>query len=183
MTPRRILPPLLACVAFATAACGGGGTQGNPATTTPPPATTGEAVDLTQAIRFHEGQAQVQVTGDVTESFTAALDTSSAGYTPAGGGDPAEIVIDWQAENGFLFRIDFDVTDGTTIDRTWAAAGVPGTSISDENYFPDFFSTKCEGEIARFNASGLEGSVQCADLTNDAETKTVDLQTAFTATV
>ena len=64
----------------------------------------------------------------------------------------------------------------------FVAIGLGGSSIIDETtYFPDAFRSSCLVIVLRLDATGVEGSFTCTDLTSVDESQTIDAQGTFAA--
>lgn len=88
--------------------------------------------------------------------------------------------MNWRDEAGNLLFMTVDVAGGA-VTSSFLAFGVPGSSVDDEDYFPDFLRTICQLRVTQLEESEFAGAFSCEGLENAAGTKTVDVTGAFSA--
>jgi hypothetical protein len=166
----------LAAVALATGACGGDEPTVTATTAPPTTASPTAAPSPTGPVTFTQGEASVDVTGDRTESFTATVDDEST-FDPDDNGYDLLFVDD----DGNALRVGLDWETGAD-DSPFIAVGLPGTSLFDENYFPDQFNSKCQVEVTSATPFAIEGSFSCEDLERGDAKEMIDATGTFSAT-
>ena len=78
--------------------------------------------------------------------------------------------------------IDVDAVGVVPAHSAFVAIGLGGSSIIDETtYFPDAFRSACMVIVIRLDATGVEGTFTCTDLTSVDESQTIDAQGTFVA--
>jgi hypothetical protein len=129
-----------------------------------------------------DGTASVTVSGDANETFELSTDQVGT-YTP--GASSSVVEATWSNDDlSRLIRltIDVDAVGVVPASSAFVAIGLGGSSIIDETtYFPDAFRSACMVIIIRLDATGLEGSFTCTDLTSVDESQTIDAQGTFAA--
>jgi hypothetical protein len=121
------------------------------------------------------GTAQLVATG--AEEATLLLPQVSVSGAVDEDGD---FEVDFEDASGQLLRLSLDVEAGAVTDA-FVAVGLPGSSIDDEDYYPDGWHTACEVQVLRLDASAVEGLFRCDDLTSQDGTRSIDVEGAFSA--
>ncbi len=166
----------LAAVALAAGACGGDEPTVTPTTATTAATTSSTpAPDVTGPVTFTQGEASVDVTGDRTESFTATVDDEST-FDP----EDNEHDLLFVDADGNALRVTVQLVDGAD-ESPFVAVGLPGTSLFDENYFPDAFNSKCDVEVTSASPTAIEGSFSCEQLERGDGQETIDATGTFSA--
>jgi hypothetical protein len=125
---------------------------------------------------FSTGEASVQVTGDVEAEFTAPIDVGESVYNE----EDSEHDLLFLAEDGNALRVTVQAPEGVD-EEPFIGIGLPGTSLFDENYFPDQFNTRCEVELTTATPTAIEGSFRCNDLDRGDGEQTIDAVGTFSA--
>jgi hypothetical protein len=140
---------------------------GEPAPTDGPEPTLGAVED---------GTAQVITSGDVTANVVLPMDVEMAEF-PSGDGS---FDLRWQDDELNTLNITIDVAAGE-VTSAFVGIGVPGTAIVDDDYFADFLRLECEVDVSRMDATEVEGTFACLDISNGADTKAIDAIGSFSA--
>ena len=167
----RLRAVALTVVALLVGACGDDAPVTLPTTADAPT----PAPSITGPVTFTEGEASVEVTGDITESFTATVDEEST-FDP----DDNEHDLLFVDPDGNGLRVSVQLEDGAD-ESPFVAIGLPGTSLFDENYFPDAFNTLCDVEVTEASTTSIEGSFSCEDLESGEGDQTIDATGTFSA--
>src|SRR3954454_15718490 len=171
-TPTVTVAPATATTAPATESA-----SPSPMPTTPPSASASASASAVASpagpISLVDGTANVTVSGDANETFELA--TQQVGtYTP--GASSSVVEATWSNEDlSRLMRltIDVDAVGVVLASSAFVAIGLGGSSIIDETtYFPDAFRSACMVIVIRLDATGVEGSFTCTDLTSVDESQT-----------
>src|SRR5687767_12630318 len=110
-------------------ACGDGSPSDDPTDSpTAAPSATASATP-TEPVAFTAGDAEVTVSGDVEEEFTARIDQTDSTFDPADG----EHELLWTNAEGRALRLTITAS-GTEVQDAFIAIGVPGLSIDDQDY-------------------------------------------------
>ena len=175
-TRTRMFAAAVLAVGLVTAACGDDTPSDDPtdSPTAAPTATT--SATPTEPVAFTAGDAQVTVSGDVEEEFTASIDETDSTYDPSDG----EHELLWTNEEGRALRLTITAS-GTTVEDAFVAIGVPGRSIDDEDYFPDAFHTQCEVTVTTASPTELEGEFTCEELESSDGEKSINAEGTFSA--
>lgn len=179
---RRILAGLLVAVAFIAAACskdepagtGGGSpsTGAAPGTTASSP--TAQPTEVQGLKGVKTGEAAVEVSGDLRASLDLKELITPAVFQPPPGG----LAINWKDDERDLFGIggtSFTGSQDTTEELVLSLA------VNDANGFHNFISSagECTITIDRADPTGVEGSFDCTNLGNGADT--IDATGTFSA--
>lgn len=188
--PTRVLVVL--GVAVLAAACGerdgpgpgsGGPTGGSPTGGTSPP--TGQSTDEptapgpipTARVDFTAGQATVEITGDLTETFDATLGTSSESYF-----EPERDVLDLAFENdeGRRLLLTAFIGEGAT-QLALAAIDVTAGDDGGDNFADAGGGISCVVTLTTLTPARAEGTFECPEMVGVNQGRTISVTGSFTA--
>jgi hypothetical protein len=138
--------------------------------------TTDTTTQPTPTGAFSSGEASVTVRGDVEAEFTAPIDIGESVYNE----EDSEHDLLFLAKDGNALRVTVQAPEGVD-EEPFIAVGLPGTSLFDENYFPDAFNTRCEVKLTTATPTAIEGSFRCNDLERGDAEQTIDAIGTFSA--
>jgi hypothetical protein len=119
------------------------------------------------------GTAHVVTAGDVAQDVV--LPQSSVEFP----GSDGSFDLQWQDASRNTLNLTLDLAAGEVV-SSFAAVGVPGTSIVDAAYFADFLRDVCSLSV-EVAADSVMGRLECPGLSNADGTATIDLVADFSA--
>jgi hypothetical protein len=119
----------------------------------------------------------VTTTGDVAVTIHIPQDPSSEFPT----GDGSFDLVFKDRDLNTLY-VTLDLAAGS-ITSAFVGVGVPGTSVADDTYFPDFLRSQCLVGLSRLDETTAAGTLTCEGLENASSENplTVDLTAEFSA--